>query len=258
MKGWPAVGSVLDVDPSLAALLGIAIFAGLVGLWVKAPSIGARLAGGIGALRALSVAATGVLVGVSLFATMTPSAGPGPFWGGNDPRLIGTVLVDQVSSEYFYAYGPGAEIRHMISFGNTGSVPITVLGISHVSFNAVTDVRLRFPPGGPSLDSLPLYPTGTGSRWFSEPFAPFELAPGQQTTAALAVRLADCTGMLPVATLPPGGTLPATQSLGSGFQAVLSLTMRYSALGIERTEPVRLTSNLFVTTSGSLTCGSQP
>lgn len=257
MRGWPPVGSVLAIPPELAAVLAIAVLIALVQVWFMAPAVGARIGRRPRTIRALSVVSAVALgIGSALVAD-APSIGPGSTWGGDDPRLVAIVPVDGVDEVFVYAYERHAEIRQMISIWNTGPVPIIVLGLGAIRSPYVESVTLRLAPGGPTLDGVLLRMGAAGQRWFSEPFAPFELEPGQQTNAALAVRLTDCPAIRPVATLAPGIAMPSEAPTGTGFTVLDTLLVHYSALGIEREAPVHVQAGISVAAAdGTLSCGN--
>lgn len=267
MVGWKPVGFVLTVPPAVAAL-GLALLLVVLGLaWRTAPSVAARLGRpGSRAIRVVIVLIGAAGLVVAALIADVPSIGPGHSWGGDDPRLIAIVSAPSTgliqfsnnapvvlpTGEFVYAYASGVEIRHGISLQNTGPVPITILGIGGMSSPFVQGVSLRLPAGGANGDVGALYPGLGTDPWLSEPFVPFELQPGEETAAGLALRLVSCPGAEPVPTLSPG-TDPADQDpYGSGFTAVTSLSVRWSALGIERETQIDLFAAIDVAVVGDL------
>ena len=258
MKGWPAVGPVLDVPPVLATAFALAILTGIAWVWLEAPTIGRWIGRRTRTVRALSALAVVVLGLGSVFIWTAPSVSYGSTAGGGDPRLVAmAVEATSDSRTYVYGYAPHTDIRATISIRNAGPVPITILGISSFSNPYVQNMTVRLAPGGPTFDGLPVRPDATGQRWFSEPFAPFELAPGEETNAALALLFADCPGMRPVPTRSPDSPVPFDRApSGPWLPIVPSLTVRYSALGIDRVTTVDMSVGIGMATGdNTFFCG---
>ena len=222
-EGLADARSGAAIPPAFAVLVAIAVLAVLVRVWFRAPTIGMRFGRPTRLLRVL-IGVSAVALGIgTVVVSVAPSIGPGSIFGGSDPHLVAILSTGHPGSAYIYAYGRNAELRQVISVRNGGPVPITVLGIGTLTTPYIQGVALRLAPGGPTIEVALLRPGGPGQRWFSEPFAPFELAPGQETTASLVVQLTDCPGIRPLATLAPGAAIPAELPSGTGFAELVSL-----------------------------------
>jgi hypothetical protein len=191
-----------------------------------------------------------VVASVELF----PYAGSTPLTYGSFFGAVPTSLGERQGTsggadEVYVPFASGGEVRLLVSLRNEGHAPLTVTSFDLERFRAIQ-------PAGPFIDSvevlLPrgqsdvcdLYERGTSvpvGDICSEPFHPFELAPGgSETVLALVLHLVECPAAAPGPTVgPPAATgvetLPTT-----GYVTMGLLPFRYSMLGVERETDVRM------------------
>ena len=245
----------------------LVIAAGLALVFLTAPRL-AEIGGILRAtwIRIVSGIALAVLVAAALGlyalgAPIDPNSRPlelGHAFGGDDLRLLGMRAVPGSGvpglQEYDYAYSPGAQISDAFTISNGSGVPLTVLAVNADTHPGVTSIEFRLP-SILSSDLPPIFeneyadqPPGHSA---SQPLHSFEIPAHGEIGLAVRVTLGKCKGTQSVPTVDPNqGLLPSSDpSLAGGYDALTVIDVRYSQLGIERTETMALPFVMHVITS---------
>jgi hypothetical protein len=143
----------------------------------------------------------------------------------------------------------GGTVVFVQSVRNGGRLPITVTGGTGADFGLELRLFARHDPSGPiDVDIMPTYP-----------FAPFQLAPGEEREIVVAIHLASCPGS-PAPSSEPSPDLSGSYVPSPPYasQTFSSVGLAYSVLGFAREVDVPLFAAVAVRSPDGAVCATDP
>ena len=265
---WPRIGAVPAVpldDVTITALGSTALFvAAAIFLLLLARSLfRSRLWADLGAAapdlwRTLSRREWGARVAASLLVAVLAATGAGLLnlsestpltfgygYGGGTDALLGWASnpTGRPSETGYYRFIPGGEKTITITLLNQGDLPLTVTSFDLDRLRSIepgfsqflSSVEMRLPPGATS-DGGMYEPSA-----YSEPFHPFELPGGANTSLLLILHIKQCpASVLPGPTPQPSAPDQTDYVPPAGTVELNTLPFHYSVLGIEREADIQM------------------